>query len=284
MLRSRVTRRTLLAKTALATTAVVAAPYVRGAHAAGSLSIGFWDHWVPGANKASETLCQEWGEKNKVEVTIDYITSQGDKDILTASAEAQARAGHDIMSHRAWQIQVHQRVLEPVDEGTISGDGETITNGQCDVNEVRRKIGIVFQAFNLFPHMTVLQNVTLAPRKSLGLSKKQAGSRARELLKEVGLTDRAHALPAQLSGGQQQRVAIARALIHEPRLLVCDEPTAALDAHSGQVVMELLRKVALGVDRAVIVVSHDSRVYKFGDRIVHMTDGRIEKVETNHAA
>ena len=75
-----------------------------------------WDHWVPGANNTLTKLCNEWGEKNKVEVTIDYITSQGDKDILTASAEAQARAGHDIMSHRAWQIQVHRRVLEPLDD------------------------------------------------------------------------------------------------------------------------------------------------------------------------
>src|SRR5690242_11119908 len=91
MLRSRVTRRTLLARTALATTAVVAAPYVRGANAAGSLSIGFWDHWVPGANKASQTLCEEWGEKNKVSISIDYITSQGNKNLLTIAAEAQAQ-------------------------------------------------------------------------------------------------------------------------------------------------------------------------------------------------
>src|SRR5438128_2488751 len=80
------------------------------------LSLGAWDHWVPGANNTLTKLCNEWGEKNKVEISIDYITSQGDKDLLTASAEAQARAGHDIMSHRAWQIQVHRNVLEPVDD------------------------------------------------------------------------------------------------------------------------------------------------------------------------
>ena len=93
MLRSRMTRRSLLEKTALTTTALVAAPYVRGAHAAGKLSIGFWDHWVPGANNASKALCEEWGEKNKVEVSIDYITSQGNKNLLTIAAEAQARLG-----------------------------------------------------------------------------------------------------------------------------------------------------------------------------------------------
>ena len=116
MLRSRISRRTLLAKTALATTALVAAPYVRGARAAGSLSIGFWDHWVPGANVASETLCKEWGEKNKVEVSIDYITSQGNKNLLTIAAEAQAGSGHDIYAFPSWQPHDHATRLEPVDE------------------------------------------------------------------------------------------------------------------------------------------------------------------------
>src|SRR5690242_20623605 len=116
MLRSRIARRTLLAKSAVATTALVAAPYVRGAHAAGSLSIGFWDHWVPGANKASETLCKEWGEKNKVEISIDYITSQGNKNVLTIAAEAQAQSGHDIFAFPSWQPHDHANRLEPVDE------------------------------------------------------------------------------------------------------------------------------------------------------------------------
>jgi hypothetical protein len=115
MTRSKISRRNLLKTTALAT-AALAAPYVRGAYAAGRLTLGCWDHWVPGANDTLTKLCTEWGEKNKVDVHIDYITSQGDKDLLTASAEAQARTGHDIMSHRAWQIAVHRRVLEPLDE------------------------------------------------------------------------------------------------------------------------------------------------------------------------
>jgi len=116
MARSKFTRRSVLKTAALASTALVAAPYVRGAYAAGKLTLGVWDHWVPGANNTLTKLCSDWGEKNKVEVQIDYITSQGDKDLLTASAEAQARTGHDIMSHRAWQIQVHHRMLEPLDE------------------------------------------------------------------------------------------------------------------------------------------------------------------------
>jgi len=112
-----------------------------------------------------------------------------------------------------------------------------------------------------------------------GLPRRQAVAKASEVLKAVGLGDRLNALPAELSGGMQQRVAIARALVHEPRLLVCDEPTAALDGHTGRTVMEVICKVAVQPDRAVIVVTHDNRVFDFGDRIMHMNDGRIEKVE-----
>jgi putative ABC transport system ATP-binding protein len=100
------------------------------------------------------------------------------------------------------------------------------------------------------------------------------------VLAELGLGDRARSRPNQLSGGQQQRVAIARALVHDPRLLVCDEPTAALDAHSGQTVMELIRRVAVQSDRSVIVVTHDSRVFEFGERTIEMSDGVVERVTT----
>jgi ABC-type glycerol-3-phosphate transport system substrate-binding protein len=113
---SRITRRSVLKTAALASTAVLAAPYVRGAYAAGKLALGCWDHWVPGANATLTKLCNEWGEKNKVEVHIDYITSQGEKDKLTAAAEAQAGTGHDIMSHRDWNVQIHQNNLEPLDD------------------------------------------------------------------------------------------------------------------------------------------------------------------------
>jgi ABC-type glycerol-3-phosphate transport system substrate-binding protein len=113
---SRLTRRSILKSAALGSVAAVTAPYVSGVYAAGRLTLGCWDHWVPGANNTLTKLCNEWGEKNKVEVQIDYITSQGEKDKLTAAAEAQAGTGHDIMSHRDWNIQVHQQVLEPVDD------------------------------------------------------------------------------------------------------------------------------------------------------------------------
>jgi Bacterial extracellular solute-binding protein len=129
MLRSRMTRRSLLEGTALTAIALVAAPYVRGAHAAGRLSVGFWDHWVPGGNNASKALCEEWGEKNKVEVSIDYITSQGNKNLLTIAAEAQARSGHDILAFPTWEPQAHAKDLEPVDDVMA----EIIkTNGKVD--------------------------------------------------------------------------------------------------------------------------------------------------------
>jgi ABC-type glycerol-3-phosphate transport system substrate-binding protein len=115
MLKSTPTRRRFL-KTTAASTALIAMPYVRGAHAAGKLAIGFWDHWVPGANAATETMCKEWGEREKVEVSVDYITSQGNKNLLTIAAEAQARSGHDIFAFPTWEPQAHAKNLEPVDD------------------------------------------------------------------------------------------------------------------------------------------------------------------------
>jgi hypothetical protein len=109
-------RRKFLKRAALATTAAVAAPYMRTSHAAGRLTLGLWDHWVPGANDTLSAICTEWGEKNHVEVRIDYITSIGEKNRITASAEAQAKTGHDIMAHPSWQVQVHRAALEPVDD------------------------------------------------------------------------------------------------------------------------------------------------------------------------
>jgi putative ABC transport system ATP-binding protein len=137
-----------------------------------------------------------------------------------------------------------------------------------------RNIGFVFQQYNLLPALTAAENATV-PLIIQGWQRRPALQKANELLSKLGMADRAHAYPRELSGGQQQRVAIARALIHEPRLVVCDEPTSALDAETGQRMMELLQEVAVGADRAVLVVTHDERVFKFGDRIIEMSDGAI---------
>lgn len=142
----------------------------------------------------------------------------------------------------------------------------------------RRNLGFVFQQFNLLPALTAAENVAV-PLFVAGWKRRTAVEQAAELLSELGMGDRIHALPSQLSGGQQQRVAMARALVHDPRLVVCDEPTSALDAQAGHKVMELLAEVAVRPDRAVIVVTHDNRVLDFADSIAQMEDGRITHVE-----
>ena len=163
------------------------------------------------------------------------------------------------------------------DVEVLGRDLGSLSNGGL-VRFRQQNIGFVFQQYNLLPALTAAENAAI-PLVIAGQSRRQAVAAAAEVLEGVGLGDRLGALPSQLSGGQQQRVAIARALVHEPRLLVCDEPTAALDARSGRTVLELLRRVAVQPGRAVIVVTHDNRVFGFGDRIVTMSDGRVERVE-----
>lgn len=173
-------------------------------------------------------------------------------------------------------------ILDPTD-GEVQVLGEDVTsfsNGQ-KVRFRGDNIGFVFQQYNLLPALTAAENVAV-PLIIAGMPRRAAVRHAAERLDQVGLGDRIYSLPEELSGGQQQRVAIARALSHEPRLLVCDEPTAALDSENGHRIMELMRSVAVQADRSVIVVTHDSRVFDFGDRIAHMDDGHIVNVETNY--
>src|SRR5258708_22321075 len=135
-------------------------------------------------------------------------------------------------------------------------------------------IGFVFQLFNLLPALNAVENVSV-PLLINGMARKNAEARAEEVLATVRLGTRLNALPGKLSGGQQQRVAIARALVHEPKLIVCDEPTSSLDHVTGRSMMELLRDVAKSPDRALIVVTHDPRIFEFPDRIAHMDGGKI---------
>jgi putative ABC transport system ATP-binding protein len=135
-------------------------------------------------------------------------------------------------------------------------------------------IGFIFQQYNLIPTLTSAENASV-PLVAAGMKRAEAVERARSTLDKLNIGQLADRLPRQMSGGQQQRVAIARALVHDPRLIVCDEPTAALDASSGRRVMDLLRDVAIQPDRAVIIVTHDNRVFDLADRILDMEDGRI---------
>ncbi|WP_337176893.1 ABC transporter ATP-binding protein [Paludisphaera sp.] len=166
------------------------------------------------------------------------------------------------------------------DAGEVSIFGETITSmGDRARTRFRaRRIGFVFQQYNLLPALTAAENASI-PLVIAGWRKAPAVARAAEVLASIGMAGKVDSLPAQLSGGQMQRVAIARALVHDPSLLVCDEPTAALDHESGLAVMGLLRHAADQPDRAVLVVTHDNRVFHLGDRIAHMDDGRVARVE-----
>ena len=143
----------------------------------------------------------------------------------------------------------------------------------------RRNLGFVFQQYNLLPALTAAENGAV-PLLAAGVPRRQALKEAERLLTTLGMGKRLNALPKKLSGGEQQRVALTRALIHKPRLLVCDEPTAALDADTGQAVMELLAAEAVRPERAVIVVTHDSRIFGFADTIARMDDGRILSVDS----
>ena len=177
-------------------------------------------------------------------------------------------------------------LLERVDEGRIVVDGQTITDGAVDVNAIRRKIGIVFQAFNLFPHMTVMQNITLAPRKTRGLSKDEAQAGARDLLRRIGLEDKANEYPDRLSGGQQQRVAIARALAMDPSLMLLDEVTSALDPQLVAEVLNLVRGLT-EVGMTMIIATHEMSFAReiankvcFLDQGVILEEGPAEQIFT----
>jgi len=166
-------------------------------------------------------------------------------------------------------------LLEKVDEGRIVVDGIEITNGRVDVNALRRKIGIVFQAYNLFPHMTVLQNIVLAPKKVNGTSSRESRLVALELLEQIGLSDKADEFPDRLSGGQQQRVAIARALAMSPDLMLLDEITSALDPQLVSDVLSLVRGLA-ETGMTMILATHEmSFAREVADKICFLDAGVI---------
>lgn len=171
----------------------------------------------------------------------------------------------------------------------------TQTSGDCiifdeDINHLGENektafrganIGFVFQSFNLIPMLTVLENVTV-PLLLNGFSNELASKQSKELLTNLGLEDKINAFPPELSGGQQQRAAIARGIVHYPKLVVCDEPTSSLDIETGKRVLSLFREVFLKEDKALIIVTHDARIFEFADRIVRLEDGRIVEHRINH--
>lgn len=166
-------------------------------------------------------------------------------------------------------------LLEEPSEGVINFEGEDITNKNTDINKIREKMGMVFQQFNLFPHKTVLENITLSPIKVKGIKKDDAEEKAYKLLEKVGLKEKAEAYPASLSGGQKQRIAIARALAMEPEVMLFDEPTSALDPEMVGEVLAVMKELA-SEGMTMIVVTHEMGFAReVGDRILFMDGGNI---------
>lgn len=169
--------------------------------------------------------------------------------------------------------------LEDINDGHILIEGKDITNKKLDINKIRENIGMVFQSFNLFPHMNVMKNITMAPVELGLLNKADADKRAIELLKKVGLSDKAETMPSKLSGGQQQRVAIARALAMNPNIMLFDEPTSALDPEMVGEVLQVMKELAKE-GMTMVVVTHEMGFAKeVSDRVIFMDDGYI--VEEN---
>jgi len=170
--------------------------------------------------------------------------------------------------------------LEDPDGGEIVFEGTNILSKKTDINKMREKMGMVFQQFNLFPHMTVLKNMTIAPMKLLKMSKEEAEKNAMNLLERVGLSDRAGAYPSQLSGGQKQRVAIVRALMMNPDVMLFDEPTSALDPEMVGEVLDVMKSLAKEGMTMVVVTHEMGFAREVADRVIFMADGAIEEEGT----
>jgi len=166
-------------------------------------------------------------------------------------------------------------LLETPTGGEIIFEGQTITDEKCDINKIRQKMGMVFQHFNLFPNMTILKNITLAPVRTGLMNKEQAEKAARELLKRVGLEDKADSYPAQLSGGQKQRIAIVRALCMKPEVMLFDEPTSALDPEMVGEVLDVMKELAKSGMTMVCVTHEMGFAREVADRVLFMDDGKI---------
>ena len=172
--------------------------------------------------------------------------------------------------------------LEMPTKGTITFDNIPL-NSEENLNKVRVEVGMVFQRFNLFPHMSVINNIMLAPMKIRKMSRDEAYERGIALLDKVGLKDKATSMPSQLSGGQQQRVAIARAIAKNPQLLLCDEPTGALDYKTGKNILNILKEYCKNEKRTVIIITHNSSIAQAADKVIEIYDAKVKKVFVNQS-
>jgi len=213
-----------------------------------------------------KNLHKEFGEDGEIKVLkgIDYTIEKGDKIVIVGPS-----GGGKSTFLRCLNL------LETPTKGEIYFHGEQINSKKCNINKVRQKMGMVFQHFNLFPHMTILDNLTLAPVKLKLMKADEAKKKAMELLERVGLPDKANAYPSTLSGGQKQRVAIARALAMNPEVLLFDEPTSALDPEMVGEVLDLMKELANDGMTMVVVTHEMGFAREVADKILFMCDGII---------
>ena len=213
-----------------------------------------------------KNLHKSFGERDEIKVLrgIDYTINKGDKIVIVGPS-----GGGKSTFLRCLNL------LEVPTDGEIFFHGEKINSKKCNINLVRQKMGMVFQHFNLFPHKTILENLTLAPVKLKLMTKEEAEKKGMELLERVGLPDKANAYPATLSGGQKQRVAIARALAMNPEVLLFDEPTSALDPEMVGEVLDLMKELARDGMTMVVVTHEMGFAREVADKILFMCDGVI---------
>ena len=218
-----------------------------------------------------KNLYKSFGENDEIKVLtgIDEHIKKGEKIVIIGPSGG----------GKSTFLRCLNRLEEPTSGEIWFGD-ECITDKKCDINKLRMKMGMVFQHFNLFPHKSVMENITLAPIKLLGMSKEDAEKEAMELLAMVGLADRADAYPSQLSGGQKQRVAIARALAMKPEVMLFDEPTSALDPELVGEVLQVMKKLANDGMTMVCVTHEMGFAREVGTRVLFMCDGVIAESGT----
>lgn len=216
-------------------------------------------------------LCKDFGKNDEIKVLrgIDEHIAKGEKVVIIGPSGG----------GKSTFLRCLNRLEEPT-SGEIWFGNECITDKKCDINKLRMKMGMVFQHFNLFPHKTVMENITLAPTKLLGVSKEDAEKEAMELLSMVGLADKADAYPSQLSGGQKQRVAIARALAMKPEVMLFDEPTSALDPELVGEVLQVMKKLANDGMTMVCVTHEMGFAREVATRVLFMCDGVIAESGT----
>ncbi len=213
-----------------------------------------------------KNLYKNFGENDEIKVLkgVNQVINKGEKVVIIGPSG----------SGKSTFLRCLNR-LEEASDGEIWFEGDIITSPKCNINKLRRKMGMVFQHFNLFPHLSIIDNITLAPIKLLKMPKEEAREQARQLLMRVGLPDKADAFPEQLSGGQKQRIAIARSLAMNPDVILFDEPTSALDPEMVGEVLDLMKELADDGMTMVVVPHEMGFARQVANRVLFMDDGKI---------